>query len=136
MKRKGFTLIEVVIALSIMGIGLMVIIELFSGGLRLGRFSEEHTRALRYASVMLEEMSIRKTLEEGEEEGQFDPDFRWKVGVRKMDILPVEKEADFKRPADLYHIRIDVMWNSGTKQRATSLESYRTIKAGTDEGKT
>jgi len=133
--KKGFTLIEVVIALSIMGIGLMVIMELFSGGLRLGRFSEEHTRALRYASVKLEEISIRKTLEEGEEEGEFDPDFRWKVGVRKMDLLPVEKEADFRRPAELYHIRIDVMWNSGTKHRATSLESYRTVKSGTDDGK-
>lgn len=133
--KRGFTLIEVVIALSILGIGLMVIIELFSGGLRLGRFSEEHTRALRYASLKLEEMAIRKTLEEGEEEGEFDPNFRWKVGVRKMDILPVEKEADFKRPAELYHIRIKVMWNSGTKQRVTSLESYRTVKSGTDEGK-
>ncbi len=133
--KKGFTLIEVVIALSILGIGLMVILELFSGGLRLGRFSEEHTRALRYASVKLEEMSIRKTLEEGEEEGEFDPDFRWKVGVRKMDLLPVEKEADFKRPAELYHIRIEVIWTSGTKEKATSLESYRTLKSETDEGK-
>ncbi len=35
----GFTLIEVVIALALLGIGLTVILELFSGGLRLARTS-------------------------------------------------------------------------------------------------
>lgn len=34
-RNPGFTLIEVVVALAILGIGLVVIIELFGGGLRL-----------------------------------------------------------------------------------------------------
>ncbi len=133
--KKGFTLIEVIIALSILAIGLMVIIELFSGGLRLGRISKEYTQALNYASTKMEEVFIQKSLDEGEVEGEFDKNFHWRVGVRKMDLLPLEKEVDFKLPAELYHIRIDVMWNSGTKQKMTSIESYRSIKKGKDEGK-
>ncbi len=133
--KKGFTLIEVVIALSILGIGLLVIIELFSGGLRLEKFSEEHTRAIHYASTKLEEVLIQKNLEEGEEEGEFDPNFRWRLRLRKMDLLPVEKEPDFKRPVELFHITIEVIWNSGIKQKVTRIESYRTVKSGTDEGK-
>jgi prepilin-type N-terminal cleavage/methylation domain-containing protein len=46
---QGFTLIEVVVALTVLGVGLIVIIELFSGGLRLGRMAEEYTQAVSYA---------------------------------------------------------------------------------------
>ena len=36
-RNQGFLLLEVVLALAILGVGLTVIIELFSGGLRLAR---------------------------------------------------------------------------------------------------
>ena len=65
--KNGFTLIEVVIALAILGIGLTVIMELFSGGLRLGRVSEEYTKAMNYASLKMEEIATQKTIEEGED---------------------------------------------------------------------
>lgn len=45
--RAGFTLIEVVVALAILSVGLTVIIELFAGGLRLARTSEEYTKAVK-----------------------------------------------------------------------------------------
>jgi prepilin-type N-terminal cleavage/methylation domain-containing protein len=44
-RNQGFTLLEIVVAMAILGIGLVVIIELFSGGLRLARVSEEYTKA-------------------------------------------------------------------------------------------
>ena len=133
--KPGFTLMEVVVALAILGIGLTVLMELFSGGLRLGRITEEQVRALQYASVKLEEVATQKTIEEGEEEGEFDKTYRWKLGVRKMDLLPFEKGTDFKPPADLYHVRISVTWTSGVKERSASLETYKTVKSGTDEKK-
>jgi general secretion pathway protein I len=128
---KGFTLIEVVIALAILGMGLTVIMELFSGGLRLGRVSEEYTKAMNYASLKMEEIANQKTIEEGENEGEFDKTFRWKAGVEKTDILPGDKGTEFKPPADLYHIRLSVLWKSGSKERSASIESYKTVKPGT-----
>ena len=129
--EKGFTLIEVVIALAILGIGLTVIMELFSGGLRLGRVSEEYTKAMNYASLKMEEFTQEKTIEEGENEGEFDRTFRWKTAVEKTDILPGDKGTEFKPPVDLYHIRVSVFWKSGSKDRSTSLESYKTMKPKT-----
>ena len=128
---KGFTLIEVVIALAILGIGLTVIMELFSGGLRLGRVSEEYTKAMNYASVKMEEIANQKTIEEGEDEGEFDKTYRWKIGIEKTDILPGDRGTEFKPPADFYHIRISVFWKSGSKDKSASLESYKTVKPKT-----
>ena len=76
----GFTLIETVIALAILGIGLTVIIELFSGGLRLARTSEEYTKAMNFARMKLEEIISQQKIEEGTDEGSIVLDID-KVGL-------------------------------------------------------
>jgi hypothetical protein len=83
---------------------------------------------MNFASLKLEEMTARKTIEAGEEEGEFDKTFRWRTGVEKVDILPYDKGTEFKPPVDLYHIRVNVLWTSGTKERSAGLESYKTVK--------
>jgi len=102
MKHRGFTLIEVVVAMAILGIGLTVIIELFSGGLRLGKTSEEYTKAVNYARMKMEEVAAREQVQEGMEEGRFDDTFQWQMDVKKVDILPVEKGIEVKFPAELF----------------------------------
>jgi general secretion pathway protein I len=126
--EKGFTLIEVIIALAILGIALTVIIELFSGGLRLGRVSQEYTQAMNFASLKMEEIVTQKTIEAGEDEGEFDKIFRWQTGIEKVDILPYDKGTEFKPPVDFFHIRVKVLWTSGSKERSASIESYKTVK--------
>jgi general secretion pathway protein I len=134
-RNRGFTLIEVVVALAILGVGLTVIIELFSGGLRLARTSEEYTKAMSYAQMKMEEIATQQDIEEGIKEGEFDNTFRWKVGVKKVDILPVEKNPEFKPPVELFQIRVNILWKSGSKERSASIESFKTVKPGTDEKK-
>ena len=127
--KQGFTLIEVVVAMAILGIGLVVIIELFSGGLRLGRTSEEYTRAVEFSRLKMEELSVAETIVEGLTEGEFEGDYRWQVEVRKVDLLPgIDKSSDFKLPVEHYQILVKVLWNSGSRTRSAGLESYKTVK--------
>ncbi len=128
--REGFTLLEVIVALAILGIGLTLTMELFSGGLRLGRISGEYTKAMNYASLKMEELATQQTVTEGEETGDFEGNFRWKVNVEKVDILPGDKGSEFNPAVDLYHIRVNITWNSGSKERSADLESYKAVKPG------
>ncbi len=128
MSKRGFTLIEVVVALAILGVGLIVIIELFSGGLRLGKVAEEYTKAVGYGRMKMEEIALSRGLAEGEEEGHFDNDYRWRVEIKKVDLLPAEKNPDFKAPVELYRIQVYVLWKSGMKERTAAFDSYKTIK--------
>jgi general secretion pathway protein I len=133
---KGFTLIEVVVALAILGVGLTVIIELFSGGLRLGRASMEYTRAVNYARMKMEETMLKPAVEEGTQEGESDDStFRWQVGVKKVDLLSMDKSIDYKPPIELFQVRIDVFWKSGSKEKSTSVESLKAIKPEEGERK-
>jgi general secretion pathway protein I len=136
MKNKGFTLIEVLVAVAILGVGLTVLIELFSGGLRLGRASEEYTKAVNYARIKMEEIAVKPTIKEGSEEGEFNETFRWQVEVKKVEILPIENKPDFKPPAQFFQVQINIIWKSGSKEKSTHIESYRTIKPEENEEKT
>jgi general secretion pathway protein I len=128
-RNQGFLLIEVVVALAILGVGLTVIIELFSGGLRLGRASMEYTRAVNYARMKMEETMLKPAIEEGTQEGEADDGtFRWQVGVKKVNLLSIDKSIDYKPPIDLFQVRIDVFWKSGSKEKSTSVESLKAIK--------
>ncbi len=131
----GFTLIEVVVAMAILGVALTVIIELFSGGLRLARTSAEYTKAINYARIKMEEIAVKQTMEEGIQEGEFDNTFRWQVETKKMDVLPIEKGVDFRPPTELFQVKVNVLWKSGSKERSTRLETYRTIKLEDEEKK-
>jgi len=132
-RTHGFTLIETVIALAILGIGLTVIIELFSGGLRLARTSEEYTKAMNFARMKLEEIITQQKIEEGTDEGEFDDTFHWQMSTKKIDLLPVEKDSDFKPPVDLFQVRVDVLWKSGSKERSATIESFKVNKPEQNE---
>jgi len=131
--RGGFTLIEVVVALAILSVGLTVVIELFAGGLRLARVSEEYTKAVNYGRIKMEEIAVKPTMEEGSEEGKFDETFHWQVGVKKVDVLPIEKRPELKVPVEFFQIRVKVIWKSGSKERSTSVETYKTMPVEEDE---
>jgi len=124
----GFTLMEVVVAMAILGVALTVIIELFSGGLRLAKTSAEYTKAINYARMKMEEIAVKQTIEEGTQEGEFDHTFRWQVETKKVDVLPIEKGIDFIPPTELFQVKVNVLWKSGSRERSTRLETYRTIK--------
>jgi general secretion pathway protein I len=135
-RNKGFTLIEVVVALAILGVGLTVIIELFSGGLRVARTSIEYTKAVNYARMKMEEIAMKPLVGVGTEEGESeDKTFRWQVGVKKVDLLSVDKSVDYKPPIELFQVKIDVFWKSGFKERSASVESFRAIKPDDSEKK-
>jgi len=132
----GFTLIEVVIAIAILGVALTVIFELFSGGLRLGRVSREYVLAMNYASLKMEELTTKGEVREGTEEGEFNKEYRWQTFVKKLGLLPIEEKGiDFKPPVELMKIKVNVLWMSGTKERSTSIESYKAVKPEENEEK-
>ncbi len=126
-------MIEIVVALAILGVGLVVIIELFAGGLRLGRASEEYSKAVSLARMKLEEISLNPILQEGNEAGEFDKDFRWQVAVTRMEILPVERPLEFQPLVELYRVKVDVLWKSGSKERNAGIETYKTVQGVTPE---
>ena len=130
--KRGFTLMEVLVATSILGIGLGIIFELFSGGLRSAKISEEYTKAVWYGQSKMEELLNTKELSEGNTEDTFDAQFAWKTEVKKANPpLGLAEKDPTPLPIDLYQILLKVTWQSGKSQRSLDMESFRAYKTET-----
>lgn len=77
---KGFALIEAAAAIAILGMGIIALIELFSGGLRLAHSSEKHAEAVMLAKNVLAQQLIRNDLREGAARGSHNG-FEWEARI-------------------------------------------------------
>lgn len=120
---SGFTLLEILVAISIMAICLTVILQLFSGALKSGRLSDDYTRAVFHAKEIMEEILVSNALEEGVSEGRFDDSYSWKAEVVRIEQL---EEEESRLPMDTFAIKVQVTWGGANKNKRFELE---TIKA-------
>ncbi len=127
----GFTLIEILVAISILAISLVVVLQLFSGGLKSIRVSNDYMQGVFYAQEKMEEILVREALTSGAEEGEFDDSYEWRAEILRMDQL--EEEAA-KLPFDTFQITVDVTWNrdnenGGKRFQLTTLKVVEKIGA-------
>lgn len=120
-RRRGFTLIEVVVAFAILALALGVFLRVFSGGLGNARISEDYTMATLLAQSKLAAVGIEEPLTEGEAEGRIDGRFRWRIVVRPWAEDPPAEEA----PLRAYDVAVAVFWGKADEERSVSLSTLR-----------
>ena len=132
--QKGFTLLEILLAIAILGVALTVIMQQFSAGLRIGHTSGTYTTATAYAKQKLEEFQLIEEIEEGEEAGDFDDGYTWKVSVLPYEVFMEEGGTDedaeiFEHlPLEMYRLESVVSWMEGEKEKSISLVTLKTVK--------
>jgi general secretion pathway protein I len=124
---SGFTLLEVLVALAILAAGLLGIIEMLSGSLRLSGGARDVNAASVYASQRLEEALLAPKPLEGEESGLFGEKYRWTM---RTSFLPEEEGKQF-RPVRL---QVTIRWDDGAQERAVSMAAIRWDWKGADAG--
>jgi prepilin-type N-terminal cleavage/methylation domain-containing protein len=124
----GFTLLEVLVALAVVGIAVAGVLQLASQSLRLLKLTSEHVAAVNLADRLARESSPRA---EGMEHGDEGP-FTWE---RRM--LLVETPKDLDRPgvqnAELYTVAVSVRWSPN---RVVEVATLRTAMPGALESTT
>jgi len=120
--EAGFTLLEVIIALTILSIGLVSAIEVFSNDLRLVLFSKDYTQALIHAREQMEEVDLHN-LSEGVEAGEFSDGYKWQ---RVITPYPLDEAGD-SSPVKVLEVKVIVSWLSGKGERSVELTTLRTI---------
>ncbi len=117
--EAGFSLLETLVAVMVLGISLVVILQLFSGALRAGSLSTNYTRALFIAQNKMEETLVKPVLEEGETEGNAEEIFSYHVTVTWME----PEEVDTKTAFDLFDVSVRVAWQEGASVKEVELNT-------------
>jgi len=117
----GFTLMEVIVAIAILAISFVMVMQLFSGGLRTSRLSCDYTRAIVHAKDIMEELS----LEPVQASGKFEDGFEWESDVQPFDnIQETLNITDY----NVLKIKVKVSWiDTRNKKRSSELISLKTM---------
>lgn len=122
-KSRGFTLIEVLVALAIVALALSVIFTGFSVGLRGRRTAEDYEQATMLAQSKLNAVGVVAPLQQGKTSGEFNDRYRWTVTVKPYE----EKggtESDTSQDRALVVV-VTVSWNDANHERSVSLQTLR-----------
>lgn len=123
--RRGFTLLEVAVAMAIVGLGVVTLLEIFSLGLRLEGRSSARTEAVTYGRQIIDEAFISGSGEERAGEGSFAEKYHWTLRVRP---LQVEAKAFSQTPWELKEIGIEITYRDGDREKKVEMKTLRLFK--------
>ena len=116
-RNAGFTLIESVVALAILGLGLASLIRVFGGVLDRDFQSESKAKAASLARSLEARLGLELPIAPGSSSGTFDSGYRW-----RLDISPYGDDQDRAAwPMSPYQILITVSWPFGDGYRSVTL---------------
>ena len=116
---RGFTLLEVLVALTILAVAIVAFMQLSSQGLRLLHLADDYQQAVVVADRVARAVEV---LEEGSQAGQ-EGRFQWE---RRVSLVPVPEELTPGAGPQirLYALSVAVRWGRG---RTLELASLRTV---------
>ena len=122
--QNGFTLLEVVVAMAIVGLGVMTLFEALSAGLRLETRSSDQTKAITYSRQAIDGFLIRRGIRDGGEEGSAGGRHRWSVEVR-----PFQESSQLSSVRwDLKEVRLRMRYREGEQEKEVVLKTLRLLK--------
>jgi prepilin-type N-terminal cleavage/methylation domain-containing protein len=122
----GFTLVEVIVALAILGVAVVASIQGFAGGLRLLKLSGDHQQAMLLADQKVREAMVP---EEGRKEGTEGP-FAWERTISVVPAPDLEGTTGTGPKWRVFRIEVKVKWENRSVQLAT-LRTMPIAPAGT-----
>src|SRR5215813_13519678 len=127
MKARGFSLLEILVAVTIIGIGFSIVFAGMSGSLRGLQRVEAAERRVEMARSKLAELDLIKRIRPNDSAvGVFDDGTRWTVKSSPF-IMPVES-GERRNPSSVIRVDLTLEWmgRSGIQQHTIQTYRYQT----------
>ena len=118
----GFSLMEVLVAMAVLGIVFTTAFSLMTTSLRTVNRIEEREKIVRYGQMKLNEMVLNVNQGKVEQplSGKFDERYQWQA---QIDTYDTRENALTPPPFQVLRIRLSVFWRSLSRQNSYVLET-------------
>jgi general secretion pathway protein I len=125
-RDDGFTLIEVLVAFTIVTLLLSGIMKLLSTGLTAAQQTRTYSEALLLAESSLDQLGAAIPLADGETSDRLDDRFTRRIRIlRRPDERQNQPRAINADRLALYDVAVTVQWRSGWRTSEVTLQSVR-----------
>ena len=128
-REGGFTLLEILVAFTLMALIIAVLLRVFSGGLQGIGLAEDYSRATSIAESTMARVGADIELKAGSSSGEVDDRYRWNVELRPydppVDLQPGTTAVPFTLPVVMWEVIVQVGWSEYGKDRSLSLRTLR-----------
>jgi general secretion pathway protein I len=124
LNTRGFALIEILVAVSVLAISLVVIFQLFSGGLKSRQLSEQYARGVFHAREKMAEILLSPDLSEGETQGEFEDAYEWQAIITRV----VAGDNEENVPVNLMSIWLRINWREGEKEKSFVIGTLKAVE--------
>lgn len=121
-QQSGFSLLEILVAFVIMGLVIGSILQLFGNSMRSVALSDEYSYAVKIAESQMATVGVSIPVESGNTSGSEDK-FDWNIMIEPTEFEYPEGAAPI--PLYPYRVKVDVAWQSGSRERHFELASLR-----------
>lgn len=128
-KQQGFSLLEILIAFSILALSLGILLKIFSGGVNSAIVAEDYSAAVQIAESLMAVAAVEKPLQAGQESGLENDKYYWLVEVSPFQFNPENVGLETMTVA-LFKIKVTVRWgddNAGGDGRQIALTRLKLI---------
>jgi general secretion pathway protein I len=124
---SGFTLLEIAVALAVLGIGVVTCLQIFSGSLRLQDRASRESRAILFARGLMDALVFDREIKDHSEVLNTAEGYRARILVRHAgaDEGLDKRDLDFQSDVSLRYLEVEVTWQDGIGSKTYLLKSMR-----------
>jgi general secretion pathway protein I len=126
-KQHGFSLLEILIAFSILALSLGILLKIFSAGVNTAIVAEDYTAAVQIAQSLMAKTGVETPLQAGQASGLENEKYHWQVVVSPFVFNP-ENIDTTTITAVLFKVKVIVSWgDDNANDRQIELTTLKLI---------